>query len=215
MRTKTLLLTAALVAAGAASSMAQVYSVNAVGYINLSIPKGFSIIANQLNASPNNQISTVLGNPSKAVVAYTFRNATGDYTINGYDPDFQSWDDPTQVIAPGTGVFINNPTVGNVAITLVGEVPQGALSTPVPHGFSLVASQVPQAGLIQTDLGYTPSSTGDTVYRFNNATGTYLIYNYDPDFASWDPEPPMNVGEGCFVFRSGTASTWTRNFTVN
>jgi len=189
--------------------------VNAVGYINLSVPHGCSIIANKLNASPNNQISTVLGSPSKAIVAYTFRNATGDYAINGYDADFQSWDDPSQVIAPGTGIFINNPTAGAVNLTLVGEVPQGALSTPVAHGFNLVASQVPQSGLLQTDLGYAPSSTGDTAYRFNNATSSYLIYNYDPDFAEWDVQPSLNVGEGVFIFRSGTASTWTRNFTVN
>src|SRR5947207_10303632 len=46
MRTKTLLLTAALAAAGAASAMAQnVYSVNAVGYANVSVPSGFSMIA--------------------------------------------------------------------------------------------------------------------------------------------------------------------------
>ena len=46
MRTKTLLLTAALSAAGIATSMAQVYSANAVGYVNKLIPTGFSMIAN-------------------------------------------------------------------------------------------------------------------------------------------------------------------------
>ena len=46
MRTKTLLLTAALAAAGVVSSMAQVYSVNSVGYVNLTLPNGFSMIAN-------------------------------------------------------------------------------------------------------------------------------------------------------------------------
>src|SRR3954468_1352288 len=47
MRTKTLLLTAALAAAGAASAMAQnVYSVNAVGYVNKSVVHGYSIVAN-------------------------------------------------------------------------------------------------------------------------------------------------------------------------
>jgi hypothetical protein len=56
MRTKTLLLTAALAVAGLSSASAQVYSVNAVGYINLSLPKGFSMICNQLKASPDKQI---------------------------------------------------------------------------------------------------------------------------------------------------------------
>src|SRR6478672_7317898 len=47
MRTKTLLLTAALAAVGVSSSMAQVYSVNVVGYVNKSVPKGFYMLANQ------------------------------------------------------------------------------------------------------------------------------------------------------------------------
>ena len=34
--------------------MAQVYSLNAVGYINVTIPPGFSIVANQLNTTNNN-----------------------------------------------------------------------------------------------------------------------------------------------------------------
>ena len=46
MRTKTLLLTAALSAAGIASSMAQVYSVNAVGYVNTPLVTGFNLISN-------------------------------------------------------------------------------------------------------------------------------------------------------------------------
>src|SRR5258707_15596446 len=57
MRTKTLFLTAAFSAAGMATSMAQtVYSVNIVGYINLPIVHGLSLVANQLNASPNNSV---------------------------------------------------------------------------------------------------------------------------------------------------------------
>ena len=46
MRTKTLILTAFVGALGIAGASAQVYSVNAVGYVNKSLPKGFSIVAN-------------------------------------------------------------------------------------------------------------------------------------------------------------------------
>ena len=47
MRTKTLLLTAVLGIASAASSMAQaVYSVNVVGYVNLTLKRGFNAVAN-------------------------------------------------------------------------------------------------------------------------------------------------------------------------
>ena len=48
MRTKALLLTAALGLASVATSMAQaVYSVNVVGYINLTMKPGFNLVANQ------------------------------------------------------------------------------------------------------------------------------------------------------------------------
>ena len=75
MRTKTLLLTAALTAAGVATSMAQVYSVNMVGYINQSIPQGFSMIANQLNASPDNKVTTLLPAPPASTSVFKFNAA--------------------------------------------------------------------------------------------------------------------------------------------
>ena len=64
MRTKTLFLTAALSAVGMATSMAQtVYSVNIVGYINLPVVHGLSLVANQLNAAPNNSVVGLFGTP--------------------------------------------------------------------------------------------------------------------------------------------------------
>src|SRR2546423_31817 len=63
MRTKTLLLTAVLGAAGIATSLAQsVYSINAVGYVNLTVPIGYSMIANPLNA-PTNTLSNLIASP--------------------------------------------------------------------------------------------------------------------------------------------------------
>ena len=76
MRTKTLLLTAVLSAAGLASSLAQgaVYSVNAVGYVNLTVPAGLSLIANPLDAT-DNTIANVLKVPAGTQI-YKF-NGTG------------------------------------------------------------------------------------------------------------------------------------------
>jgi hypothetical protein len=77
----------------------------------------------------------------------------------------------------------------------------------------MVGSKVPQEGLLQTDLGYTPSATGDTIYKYRNATGDYGIHGYDPDFG-WDEEPRIAVAEGFWAFRS-SAGSWTRTFNVN
>src|SRR6266496_2681666 len=76
MRTKTILVTGLLVAAGITTSTAQaVYSVNIVGYINKSLPPGLSLISNQLNASPDNKVQTLFGSPAGQVTVYKF-NAT-------------------------------------------------------------------------------------------------------------------------------------------
>ena len=95
MRTKTLLLTAALTAAGALTSMAQVYSVNIVGYINLSIPRGFSMIANQLNATPDNTLETLMPTMPEGTIIYKFnpalRGGLGAYDQYQFSADNPGW----------------------------------------------------------------------------------------------------------------------------
>src|SRR4051794_21316872 len=115
MRTKTLLLTAALSAAGALTSMAQVYSVNIVGYINLTVPKGFSMIANQLNASKNgvqdNTLPSVLPVVPDNTTIYKFvTTPTAHYVSSNYSPDNSDpsfWSVPSMALAPGEGAFIS------------------------------------------------------------------------------------------------------------
>src|SRR6185436_7382863 len=85
MRTKTLLLTAAIGVAGVASSFAQaVYSVNAVGYVNVSVAKNpssattFLLVANPLN-SGGNTIGEVLPNVPDFTILFTFNNTSGQF----------------------------------------------------------------------------------------------------------------------------------------
>jgi hypothetical protein len=212
MRTKTLILTAALSAAGVATSMAQVFSVNAVGYINLDVPPGFSLIANQLNAGTNT-LAALLPTVPGGTTVYKF-NGTG-YDIASFDDLDNAWSPNGNItLNPGEGAFIRNPTAAAVRVTFVGEVPTGALSNPLPQGFSIRSSQVPQAGKLSTDLGF-PGAGGDTVYQFNNATGGYVINSFDDLDNAWAPaEPTLKVGEAFFV-RKAAAGTWTRTFNVN
>jgi len=212
MKTKALLLTVALGVAGAATSMAQVYSQNAVGYINLTLPAGFSIIANQLSA-PSYTLNALIPNPPPSTIIYKFIG-TG-YQIRTFDPDDLVWSpNGTDVsLGLGEGAFISLPTP--TTLTFVGEVPQGTLNTPVAHGFSIISSQVPQSADV-TALGLV-GGPSDIVYKF---VGTgYQIFTFDPDDLVWSPGvpqgPTMNVGEGFFYSRSGASTTWTRTFSVN
>lgn len=209
MRTKSLLLAAAVSVAGVATSLAQVYSVNAVGYINLTLKPGFTLIANQLDNKNGNLISQVLTGLPDGTVLYKFSNATGTYSIHALD--FGAWD-PDTSLAPGEGAFILIPAGADQTVTLVGEVPQGDVGMAIPQGFSIISSKVPQtADLSAAGIAF-PGADGDVVYRWDPTAGTYGIYAFD--FGAWDPTPVIGVGESFFVNKAA-ASTWTRTFSVN
>src|ERR1041384_3250818 len=116
MKTKSLLLTAALSAAGIASSLAQVYSVNVVGYINVDIQPGLNLVTAQLTGT-NNSINTVLATTTPVMSdnsllfpwnsgAQTFNNAQVYGSGQWYDPDTGALS--TATISPGQAAFINN-----------------------------------------------------------------------------------------------------------
>src|SRR5580658_820569 len=140
MRTKTLLLSALLGALGSVSVIAQtnVYSLNAVGYINVTCPPGFNIISCPLITSPDNTIGTILNNASGALThsqVYFYYPATGygvNDTAKNVGTTFQDttnvngWaNGGTNVASPGVAFwFLNNATT-NIVLTFVGTVPSG------------------------------------------------------------------------------------------
>jgi hypothetical protein len=212
MRTKTLLLTAALVAAGAASSMAQVYSVNVVGYINKSLPKGFYMVANQLDNKTGNKAVDLIPTPPNNTFLYKF-NGTGydsiDYVDGAWEGDFVD----TMTLAPGEGAFISSPAAHNV--TFVGEVVNDSDIT-VPVGFSIRSSVIPQSSGLDTLLY--PASENDFVYQFNNATGAYISNDYVD--GAWEGDgggaaPTPAVGEAFFISHPPATGVkhWVRHFT--
>lgn len=221
MRTKTLLLTAALSAAGIATSMAQVYSVNAVGYVNTTLVPGFTLVSNPLDNKAGNSIQNLFGNGIQGTIpnqltVYYFNSTTDQFVVAAYDdisltflPDASA----NQVVAPGEGVFVRNPSNANVTVTFVGEVMQGNLSTPLPQGFSIKGSQVPVEGTVTSMT--LPGAQGDIIYEWNPTTQAYVSSSYDDIVLDWLPSSPtIGVGEGFFLLKA-QAGTWTRNFVVN
>jgi hypothetical protein len=217
MRTKTLLAAAAISTAFAITSYAQtVYSVNAVGYVNVTVPGGkFAIVANPLNQG-NNTLSEVFPDLAANTQIYLW---TGTGFGSAIRKTATGWLPPTagtNVVNPGAGFFVNNVAGTDLTITFVGEVPQGTLATSYPAGFSLLSSQVPQAGKVETDLKL-PAKNGDQVYVFTN--GAYLPVARRTGTAwvggvAGAPEPVVGVGQG-FWLNAAAAGTWTRDFSVN
>jgi len=210
MRTQLILTTAALGVASSLGALGQVYSVNAVGYINITVPaKSYVLAANQLNAGANTLKDVLPGVPDGTIV---FKYAQGSgFAAIGFE--FGEWGTPTATVKPGEGWFIQNNGAGPLTVTLVGEVPQGTLQTGLLKGLNLISSQVPQGGKLVADLKY-PAAEGDVVYQYSTATQKYL----DPngfEFGEWGKgEPVIGVGEGFFVNKVA-ATSWDRTFSVN
>jgi hypothetical protein len=228
MRTKALLLAAAVTVATCATSMAQVYSANAVGYVNVTLPAGFNIIANPLNGT-NNDLGTVLPLPAAASGAtlYTFDATTQLYSPSTtYFPPPTGWFPPGKTLPPGTGAFLDVPlAAAPLNITFVGEVPQGQLSVQlIGGGYNLVASEVPQAlPLGEAGAAGTlefPAASGDAVYFFDaNSQQFSAATTFFGGTTGWFPPPAegptVPVATGFFVNKAGGDVGWDRDFSVN
>jgi len=212
MRTKTLYLTALLGAASIATSVAQtVYSVNAVGYVNVTFKSEYTLVANPLVAETNTVAVLFDAAPSGTTV-YKYNVATTSYDSANKNKLTGKWNNLTMTLLPGEGAFVKNTGTADFTITFVGEVLQGTLTNTLPLGYSIASSQVPQAGLLQTDLAF-PAVKGDTVYKF--VSGAYVGYNVNNLTGKWSPsEPSVAVAESFFVKKKATVD-WTRTFSVN
>jgi hypothetical protein len=234
MRTKVLICAAAL-AASLASSMAQnVYSLNVVGYVNVTLPsKQFTGVANPLDASMGGTIAT--GNDmtnlfninTAPLLANGSSIATFNSSISDYNPSIsyvalsKKWGSNFSM-PPGHGaLFYNNGSAATV-VTFTGQVPQGTynVTTLGSKQFSLVGSPIPIGGNITnstTVAGLVPAN-GDNVATFNSA-----ISDWNPSAGwvqlskKWGTTASSTIGVGqAFLYynNGGAANNWVSNFTV-
>jgi hypothetical protein len=243
MKIKTLIIAALLVGASVASTMAQVYSANAVGYVNVTIVSGKTILANPLN-NGDNHADTVLPLPDTAVGMLIFRFDAGaqnygtgiTYLGSGGGwvnvDTFEKLPADLFILNPGEAFFVQNVGV-DVDATFVGDVSQGDLSNPIvgENNKNLVSSQVPQEAPLgdpsQADtLGF-PAATGDLVFLWDDATQNFAAGVTYVDGLGWvdvntfEPinqggGPILPVARGFFVQKIGPLSqSWDRSFSVN
>jgi hypothetical protein len=206
MRTKTLLLTAALSVATVATSMADVFSVNVVGYVNVVVPPGLSMIANPLLGT-NNTVGSLFSSVPEGTTLYKF--GPSGYSINQFFGPGDGWANPADSFQPGEGAFISNPTAASFTNTFVGEVALNSTNS-LPQGLSIRGSVLPIASALQSSLGF-PASEGDLVYTFVN--GNYQIFQYFGPEDGWSAEPANTVG-GAFWVNKANSTNWVQSFTV-
>jgi hypothetical protein len=243
MRTKTLLLAAAALAVSLATSMAQVYSANIVGYANVAAPSGFTMMVNPLSAGVSNGVDTEVINPSQLQNGNTFyfwnpstfNYNQAYYTLNGdglgdnwFDPNNGFAVIPTPTIPPGKGFFYQNVGTSNY-FTFVGSVtpsPGTTNTLPLPSGYNLVGSMLPIAGPVDGSAISLYVADGNTLYIWNpgtfNYNQAYYTLNGDGLGDNWFdpnngfaviPSPQVTIGQGFFYQNVGSSNAWSQTIT--
>ncbi len=230
MRTKTLLLTAALAAAGVATSLAQtVYSVNAVGYVSVPCAVGFTMVANPLRAGTNTVGALIRPAVEDVVNVYKYNESTLVLDTFTYLGASAGYVDEVEVanttLNPGEGVIINASAGFNIVFT--GDVEQsnnnvgGIVSNGQPSGFSIRGSKIPQRGSTGfLGLDAALDASGNTVVNLYKY-GAVDHQNYETWLylggGAWsgpDVEPILEVGEGFWMSLTGP-NPWNRTFSVS
>ena len=185
----------------------EVYSANVIGYASISLPPGFSMIANPFDSS--------------ATIGDTFNKWPDGTSLNRFDTrQFRlvenvvksgKWSAPQERLTRGEGAIFFNPTSDYKMGSFAGEVCQGNLSAPVPPGFSLRASLVPKAGNLVEDLGF-PIAEGDVIHLFDRERQKYILHPFQD--GKWTAGPPIvAVGEAFWVAKN-EGHNWVQNLVI-
>lgn len=187
-----------------------ILSFKALGYMTVTVPPGSAMIANQVQTANNHVRVLFAGVPNNTEI-HKHDPGTGGYLTAAFVDN--QWEGADFEVGPGEGVFIDNPLAGPLTVAFVGELLQGRFSNPVPAGSSVRSSMLPQTGVLDVELGY-PVAEGDSVSRYDPATGGYLTTSYlDGQWEGYDPPPRPCVGESFWITTSA-AKDWLREFSV-
>ena len=186
----------------------QVSSFNVIGYASVTLPPGFSMIANPFISSTNR-------------VAEIFQNWPDGTTLNKFDTRFFRlaenavkqgvWTNPGEKLEPGEGAIFFNPTSDYKNISFVGEVNLGHVSMPIPSGFSMRSSLVPQAGNLE-EMGF-PIGEGDVVHLFDRDRQKYVLYPYEN--GKWISGAPIVSFAESFWIAKTEPGTWSKSLSLS
>jgi hypothetical protein len=186
-----------------------VVSQNIVGYVNLPLPWGMSLIANPFFQTNATVVSLFPTAPNGAQI---MKLVNGDYVTVTYSADRGGWVGPQLELPLGVGFFFINPARETFMQTFVGEVAMGSLTNHLPAGVSLEGSLLPQSGSINT-LHNIPGQPGDIIFVFLNegeARGRYLRSTYSAG-EGWYPDLNLGVAQG-FWSQKKQPQDWVRSF---
>jgi len=219
MRTKTLLLSAAAIAAGIVSSQAQsnVFSANVVGYVS-TVWKGnglFTLTANPLDDGNGNQLTNILAAlPNKSSVQFW---DSASATFIGTSKGGGTWGTNFS-IAPGTGFFVRAAGTADITNVYVGSivVPNGGSNsiTLPAASFILLGGAIPYSGNL-TDAYNTASfnlgaslPNKSQVQVWDAASQSFV--GTSKGGGTWGASIPFVPGQGVFI-KSASATNWVES----
>jgi hypothetical protein len=228
MRTKTILLSALLGTLGSVSLMAQstnVYSLNAVGYINVTVSPGFNLVSCPLIASPDNTINTLLTNATGQYKKWQFWSYSPATSYTEYVGSGTGWTpNGSATLSPGQAAWLYNPSNTTATVTFVGTVPSGSLTNTLVPGFNLVSSILPTSGNLVTNTltSFDTATKKDQVWAYTPGTtlttpGSYSEVVATATQGNWTPSQPSQATVGGGFWYNNTAATnntWVENFSV-
>ncbi len=194
-----------------------------IGFINMAIPPGTNLIANQFsqisdNEHPQNTANWLIGFLQYDAPSYPslpdnteIRNWNGHgFDVDTYYDEQRDWlPNGDNTLLPGQAAFFVNRTSSTITVPFTGLVAQGTITKAISPGTNFVSSILPQAGRIHSDLGYNPNN-GDQVLLWNGAS--YSNHTYSASTQTWSGgEPTIAVGQG-FLLVASNANLWTQDF---
>jgi len=195
-----------------ATSQAQVYSANIVGYANVVLPgnAAYSLIENPFDDGNGDQLTNLLTTLPNQSSVTTWNGSVFNAPI-----PFQlgAWQGNTQ-LPPGVGFFVKNGKAGSPTVTntFVGNVivNVGASDTnALAAGYNLVGSQIPYAGDLTSDTNlalYDILANQSSITTWGGAT-----YNAPVPFqlGAWQGTAPVVVAQAYFI-KSKFATNWVQ-----
>jgi hypothetical protein len=183
-------------------------SASVIGYATVTLPPGFSLIANPFDAMSNAVGDLFKGWPEGTTLSKfdTRFFKLGENRVTG-----PAWTNPGEKLMPGEGAILYNPTSDYKSHSFTGKVTQGHSAMPIPSGFSLRSSPVAQGGYLADDLGF-PISDGDVIHVFDRDQQKYVLYPFEK--GAWVAgQPALSVGESFWVAKTA-AGNWTKQLVI-
>jgi hypothetical protein len=172
-----------------------------VSFYTVTVQPALNLIANQ--CANNNLVATLFPRVPDGSQLVKWDGANRRWTEPNFFASRLGWSDPAQLLVPGEGAFLFNPTPAPFDLFIAGQPQVPQLPLRLTAGFNVVSRQTNAPGGYGDIVGAEPLE-GSVVYRWNVSAQQYSVATYFD--GGWDPEEPVaGVGEAVIVWPPAAA----------